>query len=142
MVGIRKVRDPAWVRRVLGVVLFGSPSGLFAFGCGGMSVNETTEDDGGQKNGEDCVSLCEKAKDERCPGYERVPECEGSCLWDDFTVQGTGCHREYEATIDCSAELEDICTVLDDCEEEFDELKECYEDSCAKKPADYCVGVN
>jgi hypothetical protein len=43
--------------------------------------------------------------------------------------------------LDCTGELEDICRVREDCDEELAALWACYRAACKDNDADYCVGV-
>ena len=93
------------------------------FSCAGKSsANE--------EQGTDCVSLCEKAKAEKCPGAEQL-RCEDNCLGEDVRVEATGCRSEYGTMQECTAELEDICAVRTACKSELAALFACY--------AEYCV---
>lgn len=85
----------------------------------------------GQSNekGADCAALCEKGMKE-CPAAPRV-DCDSQCLFEDARAQETGCQRQVEAVTDCSAALEDICTVASACKSELDRFWACVNEWCA-----------
>jgi len=96
--------------------------GCILLGCAGKSTTNGEQ-------GTDCVSLCEKGKDE-CEGTQQL-QCEDSCLGEDVRVEATGCRSEYTKMQDCTAELEDICTVRSDCKTQLSALLACYAEYCA-----------
>lgn len=97
--------------------------------CGGSSTR--LGDDG-----PDCVALCEKGKAE-CQGLGAV-NCEDNCLSEDVTAETSGCRGTYNQTLDCSANLEDICTVPKSCGNELRAHKACIDDYCSDHDADFC----
>src|SRR5688572_20910499 len=113
----------------LGVLLFVVGSG--ASGCGGQST-------GDEEPAARCVELCEKGKRERCPGSEGLM-CEESCIGEDARAERAGCHPEYNATAACTAEIDDICDVREDCDAELRDLQDCYEDYCEDATDDWCI---
>jgi hypothetical protein len=133
MVGTRKAaRRVSFLQGVLGgclLVLLGTA------GCAGRSVG--SEEEGSRY---DCMDLCEKGKEERCPGAEAL-RCEDQCLSEDFRVEGTGCRSERDDVLDCTGELDDICRVREDCDDEIRALWDCYRVACKDNDADYCTGV-
>lgn len=110
--------------------------GCALLGCAGQSTSN-----GEEEQGKDCVSLCEKGKDE-CPGTEAL-RCEDSCLGEDIKVEATGCRSEYTKAQRCTAELEDICTVATNCRSEVTELRACYAEYCAShQSSPLCATAN
>jgi hypothetical protein len=97
------------------------------FGCSGKSTTD-------EEQGTDCVSLCEKGKEEKCPGAEQL-RCEDNCLGEDVRVEATGCRSEYTKVHQCTAELEDICTVRTACKAQLTALFACYAEYCVDHPS-------
>jgi hypothetical protein len=70
--------------------------------------------------GEDCESLCQEAVEQECCQKE-CPDCEcpdesackKACRNDDEVVADSGCEDDYEAVIECTAEVDDICGAAD-----------------------------
>lgn len=89
----------------------------------------------------DCVALCEKGKAERCRGAELLM-CEENCLGEDYRVERTNCRPEYNAMLECTERIADICDVLGQCRSEYDTLCDCYHDYCNAHPDEMtCDGI-
>ncbi|HEY3495881.1 MAG TPA: hypothetical protein VGK73_14385, partial [Polyangiaceae bacterium] len=112
MVGNRKVALRLLFSRgvVLGVLLVAAGS------CGGRSVGSVP--DTGNEPEKDCFTLCKEAKAERCPGTGDK-NCEDDCLKEDFVVEVTGCRKELDDSLRCSASLDDICDIPRSCAREI-----------------------
>lgn len=85
----------------------------------------------------DCLQLCQKGKAERCPGSEAL-QCEDNCLSEDARAETSGCRALYDESLQCSASLEDICTVAKACADPVAEYLECLEDYCKDHSAEFC----
>jgi hypothetical protein len=136
MVGKRKVRATV---RSLCRVLVGLPGLAFAAaaGCGGQSVGTNTDE---ETSPYDCAELCEKGKQEKCPGAEAL-RCEDQCLGEDFRVEGTGCRAQRNVLLNCMGKLENICRVQQDCDDEIRSLWDCYRVACEDNDAEYCDDI-
>ena len=96
--------------------------------CGGSSTATA---------GPDCAELCQKGKDKRCPGAEAI-QCEDNCLSEDARAGTSGCRATYDASLECTAALEDICTVARACGDEVKAYLECIDDYCEDHSAEFC----
>jgi hypothetical protein len=134
MVGKRKVRATGWFLRSSLALSFVVLAALGA-GCGGRSVGEPGE----ETSPYDCLDLCEKGRKE-CPGAE-VLRCEDQCLGEDFRVEATGCRAPRNVLLNCMGELDDICRVQQDCDDEIRSLYDCYRAACKDNDADYCKDI-
>jgi hypothetical protein len=110
-------------RRILAAVLFS-----VAAACAGSSVGTGNAD---------CMELCQKGKDKRCPGSEAL-NCEDNCLSEDARAETSGCRSSYETSLQCSASLEDICTVAKDCANEVKAYLACVAEFCETGEAEFC----
>lgn len=104
--------------------------GALAAACGGTSTGKGNE-------GPDCVALCEKGKAESCPGVGGL-NCDDNCLQEDVRAETSGCRGAYNQTLICSADLEDICSVISGCRDELVRYNDCIEEFCADNEADFC----
>jgi hypothetical protein len=100
-------------------------------GCAGSSTN------GDQPA--DCAALCEKAKSRRCPHAEQL-SCEDNCLGEDARAEATGCQKHHDASLSCSAKLDDICAAPTACKGELDAYLRCIVAYCSAHPdAGFCI---
>ena len=86
-----------------------------------------------------CPDLCEKAK--KCPGAPAVASCDDLCFGEDFRATATGCHDEYDASENCLAELEDVCTGAKACATPVKAAQACEVAFCMKHPQDEVCAV-
>ena len=109
----------------LGLMIF---AGALVAGCG--DDDDGNGDGGGgdgggglsSGSGSDCESLCEDSKD--CPGTDPNLDCAMTCANNEQTVADAGCTAEYEAYLDCAADLEDVCA-SGGCDDEGSALISC-----------------
>jgi len=104
-------------------------AGALPAACGGSSVATGRPD---------CAELCQKGKDERCPGAELI-QCEDNCLSEDARAETSGCRAAYDASLECTASLEDICTVAKACSDQVTDYLDCVADFCKDHSAEFCV---
>jgi hypothetical protein len=88
---------------------------LFAVGCGA-----------------DCEGLCEDAKEcEDAPDAVKDRDCADSCEKAQKLAEDAGCEEEYDETVSCAGDVDDICADNDDaCESEGEKYGECLADYC------------
>jgi hypothetical protein len=106
--------------------------GFIVPACGGQSVGDE------EPPPPSCVELCEKGKREKCPGTEGLM-CEENCLGDDLLTEESGCRSESNAALHCTAELEDICSVREECKDEILAVTNCYREFCKDSSYVLCV---
>jgi hypothetical protein len=85
---------------------------LFAAGCGA-----------------DCEGLCEDGKE--CEGADEDFDCEGFCEKQEKLAEDAGCEDEYDETISCAGDQDDVCERDEDtCSSESEKYGDCLTDYC------------
>ena len=85
---------------------------LFAAGCG-----------------DDCEGLCEDSKE--CEGADKDFDCAGFCEKQEKLAADSGCEDQYDETVSCIGDQDDICKVEEDaCKSEDDAYSKCLEKYC------------
>lgn len=65
--------------------------------------------------------------------------CEDWCLGQDALAVQSGCHEEYVVSVNCLADLKDVCTGLTDCKTEILAAQACEHTYCTThKNEDVC----
>jgi hypothetical protein len=103
---------------------------LLTAACGGTSTGSDEESE--------CVALCEKGKAKACNGASQL-NCDDNCLQEDVRAETSGCRGDYNQTLTCTSELEDICSVLSGCRAELIRYNECIAEYCSDHTADFCT---
>ena len=88
----------------------------------------------GPGEGASCVELCELAKDE----CEEAPQvaCDDHCIGEDFRAEETGCRATYEDVIECSLDLDDVCSAPSACAPELIRFGDCVRAYCQSHMGD------
>ncbi|HEY3497251.1 MAG TPA: hypothetical protein VGK73_21285, partial [Polyangiaceae bacterium] len=57
---------------------------------------------------------------------------------EDFVVEVTGCRKELDDSLRCSASLDDICDIPRSCAREIKAQLDCYDQWCEGRSDDIC----
>jgi hypothetical protein len=102
-------------------------------GCAGESS--------GSSDADRCPDQCERGK--KCPGVMQTNQsCDDICLGNDAVAVQSNCHDQYVKSVNCLADLEDICTGLTDCKDEIVAAQTCEHNYCqAHQGEEVCLNV-
>ena len=121
------------IRKCLSTLALALAPWVLGAGCAGQST--------GSSDADRCPESCERGR--KCPGVVIPPQpCEDQCLGQDALAVQSNCHDQYVSSVNCLADLKDVCTGFTDCKAELLAAQLCEHTYCmGHKQEEVCVNV-